>query len=107
MLNLLYAIILPIMVHELGHFCVALLFGKVIKFNFSFGKLFGVPVPRWTWLMPHGLTLTQTKLIAQSGFALELALVPFLPVVYSVVAIIHFIAYPWYAGSSTDFKFMY
>ena len=105
MLNLLYAIILPIMVHELGHFCVALLFGKVITFNLSFTRLFFIPLPRWTWEMPFGLTPDKRKILAQSGFALELALVPFLPTSYGVVAVIHFIAYPWYAGAQNDFIF--
>jgi len=96
--------ILPPVIHELGHFLAALLFGKVIKFRFSFGKIKGIPVPRWVWNLPSGLTKNQIIFVTQAGFVYEFIAALFLPKVYLAVACLHFTLYPWYAGKENDFS---
>ena len=99
-------IALPMVLHEMGHFFVALIFGESIRFTFAVGYFFGIPVPRATWRIPEGLTKNQKKLVLQAGFAVELLAMPFLPWVYSAVAMTHFLLYPWYAGKENDFAGM-
>ena len=95
----------PPIVHELGHYVAALLCGSRLRFEFSWGDLFGVRVPRWTWQWPN-VTPERLRIICQAGFGLELLLVPFLPLQYGVVAVLHFLAYPHYAGDHSDFRGM-
>lgn len=97
--------LLPPLAHEAAHFIAALLCGSRIRFEFSWGKLGPVPVPRWTWQWPE-TSSGKLRFICQAGFLAELGLVPFLPSPYAVVALLHFAAYPWYAGESSDFKGM-
>ena len=104
---IIFQIILAIIFHESGHFLAALLCGKVLHFNLVVNRLFFIPIPRGVWHIPEGLSLSQRKFISQSGFSLEILAIPFLPFIYGLIVALHFIAYPWYAGSSTDFKFMY
>jgi len=104
---IIFQIILAIIIHESGHFLAALLCGKVLHFKLVVNRLFFIPIPSGVWYMPEGLSLSQRKFIAQSGFSLEILAIPFLPFIYGLIVALHFIAYPWYAGSSTDFKFMY
>lgn len=95
----------PPIVHELGHYVAALAFGSRLHFEFSWGDLFGVRVPRWTWAWPD-VTPERLRIICQAGFVAELALVPLLPWPYAAVALAHFALYPWYAGECSDFKGM-
>jgi len=95
----------PVLVHELGHWIAALLCGNRLHFVFSWGRLGPVKIPRWTWPWPD-TTPPKIRFICQAGFLLELGLLPFMPWPYQTVAIIHFAAYPWYAGEVTDFKGM-
>jgi hypothetical protein len=44
--------ILPAVIHEAAHFVAALLTGNRLKFQFSFGKLGPIPIPRYTWNWP-------------------------------------------------------
>ena len=99
-------IALPMVLHEMGHFFVALIFGKRIRFTFAVGNFFEIPVPRATWRMPQGLTKNQQRLVSQAGFAVEFLAMPFLPWIYSAVALAHFLLYPWYAGMENDFTGM-
>ena len=95
----------PLVVHEIGHSIAALLIGGRLNFEFTWGKLGPLKVPRWVWKW-GSWTKAKTRFVCQAGFLLELGLLPFMPWPYQAVAIIHFAAYPWYAGESTDFKGM-
>lgn len=88
------------LVHELGHWLAARLFGSRLRFTFEWGKYY---VPRWTWRWPD-VTPLQLKVICLAGFGLEMALIPFMPLPYQVVAILHFWAYPFYAADKSDWK---
>ena len=92
-------LLIPI-VHELGHWLAARLFGSRLRFTFEWGKYY---VPRWTWRWPD-VTPLQLKVICLAGFGVELALIPLMPLPYQVAAILHFWAYPFYAGESNDWK---
>nr|WP_321499944.1 hypothetical protein [uncultured Dethiosulfovibrio sp.] len=98
-------IIVPLFVHEGAHYLAAFLLGYRISFTFSWGRLGPVKVPRWTWRWPEA-PRRHIKIICQAGFVAEIGLAFFMPWPYQAVAIIHFAAYPWYAGESTDFKGM-
>ena len=93
----------PPLVHELGHWLAALAFGSRLSFTFEWGKLGPIPVPRWTWRWPD-VTPLQLKVICLAGFGMEFAILPFMPRAYQVAAVIHFIAYPFYAGESNDWN---
>ena len=93
----------PPIVHELGHYVAALAFGSRLHFEFSWGKLGPVKIPRWTWKWPD-VTPLQLKVICLAGFGMEFALIPMMPLPYQVAAILHFIAYPFYAGEKSDWK---
>jgi membrane-associated protease RseP (regulator of RpoE activity) len=88
-------IILIPLVHELGHWLAARLFGASLRFyREGFRFLWKFPdVPKW-----------QLRIICLAGFGLELGIAPFMPLPYQVAAVIHFIAYPFYAGESSDWK---
>ena len=93
------------LVHELGHYVAALAFGSRLRFTFEWGKLGPIPVPRWTWRWPD-VTKSQLRIICLAGFGLEFAILPFMPCQYAAGVLIHFAAYPWYAGETSDFKGM-
>jgi len=96
-----YASVLLIpLVHELGHYVAALAFGSRLSFTFEWGKYY---VPRWTWRWPD-VDRWQLRIICLAGFGVEIGLIPFMPLPYQVAAIIHFIAYPFYAGEKSDWK---
>lgn len=104
-------ILLACLTHELGHYLTARLFKARLTFRFSWGKLFGkIPVPRFTWDMPEGLTDRQKKIVALSGFGLELLAAPLLFAagieIYTEVALAHLALYPLYAGEANDFKWL-
>jgi hypothetical protein len=100
----LFGILSPF-IHELGHFLVAAAFGKRIHF---IRKGF-----RFLWNMPEGLDEDEAKFVAIAGFAFEFAFAGFINfvsspgcMIYLMVAVLHLIAYPFYAGSNNDFKFL-
>ena len=96
-----YASVLLIpLVHEAGHWLAARLFGASLRFTFEWGK-FGVP--RWTWRWPD-VTKSQLRIICLAGFGLEFTILPFMPRADQVAAVIHFIAYLFYAGEKSDWK---
>ena len=93
-------IILIPLVHELGHWLAARLFGSRLSFTFEWGKFY---VPRWTWRWPD-VTPLQLKVICLAGFGMEIGLIPLMPLPYQLAAILHFWAYPFYAGEKSDWK---
>ena len=102
------AIFLAIFTHEGGHYVAALCFGKRLKFWFEWGRLFGIiPVPRGIWNMPD-MARWKQRVTALAGFGTEFACAavaaacgwPWL----LLVAACHVLAYPLYAGESSDFK---
>ena len=91
------------LIHELGHWLAALACGSRLRFTFEWGRLGPIPVPRWTWRWPD-VTKSQLRIICLAGFGLELGITPFMPWQYQVGAVIHFLAYPFYAGEKSDWK---
>lgn len=108
-LQILISLIAACLIHEAGHFIVALIFGETLRFHFAWGKLFGkIPVPRFIWEMPKSFTSGQKMITGLAGFGLELlTAVPCLIYgiwEYPVTAAAHFALYPLYAGEANDFK---
>ena len=120
-----YVLILPLVVivaagviHEGGHYLAALfLTGKKLRFRFSVGWLcYGkLPVPRFIWTMPWTPDVWRRKVIALSGFGLELLVSVVLMAVdpgstfsraYTLVALLHLALYKFYAGEASDFKWL-
>lgn len=104
-------ILLACLTHELGHYLTARLFKARLTFRFSWGKLFGkIPIPRYVWDMPEELTLKQKKLVALSGFGVELlAAIPCACIdfwEYPVVAALHLVLYSFYAGENNDLRWL-
>jgi len=91
-------------VHELGHYLAALYFGKVLRFRFSFGRFY---VPRYIWNMPQ-MERWKQRVVAVSGFATEGFVAgalcgggwPWMAGAF----VVHLAAYPFYAGTASDFK---
>lgn len=100
------SILLIPLVHEFGHWLAARLFGSLLVFRFSWARFKGIPIPRWVWYWPQGVSERQLTVICQAGFVAELAILPLLPWQYAVGVLLHFAAYPWYAGEISDFKGM-
>ena len=96
------SVLLIPLVHELGHWLAARLFWSRLSFTFEWGKFY---VPRWTWRWPD-VTKSQLRIICLAGFGMEFAILPFMPWQYAAGVLIHFAAYPWYAGETSDFKGM-
>ena len=89
------------LIHELGHYLVALTFGHNLVFRRQGFRLI--------WDMPND-TPQHQRLIALSGFGLEVLFIPVLffagLTLYPYVVILHLIAYPFYAGEANDFKWI-
>lgn len=92
-------------VHESGHWLMAAITGNIIVF-----KRQGF---RYIWKMPVTATADERKLIAISGFGVELLLgAVFVHLSYTygmayiVFVALHFISYPFYAGEYNDFKYL-
>ena len=110
LLNIILAGVTACLTHEGGHYVSALAFGRRLKFRFAWGRLFGVvPVPRGVWTMPF-MDRWKQKVVAVSGFGAEftaamastaLGWLWLLP-----VASVHLLAYPFYAGDSSDFNWL-
>ncbi len=97
-------------IHEGGHFLVALFYGRVLKFYYSEGSLLGIPVPRYCWDIPQGLTTAQEDAILRAGFRCEflasLLLLWCLPLagLYLAGAVIHFVLYRSYGGNPRELE---
>ena len=78
--------------HEGGHYITCyLLTGR--KITFKWHREFYV-VPVGTWNMPLGIgDKWKRELIYFMGFGLEFLAIPFLPWIYGVCAVLHFITY--------------
>lgn len=107
---LVLATLIACVIHEGGHYLAARFFGKRLKFRFEWGR-FGVP--RFVWDMPHFFQceMWRAKVIAAAGFGAELFAAVVLLAAwhefgrwYAGVAVAHLIAYRWYAGETSDFK---
>ena len=101
------AVALCLVAHEGGHYLAALCFGERIKFRFSFGKYY---IPRYLWEMPY-MDHWKEKVVAAAGFVSEAivagALAAFDWPWMAVAFVAHFVAYPFYAGEASDFKWFY
>ena len=109
MLNLILSVIFAGLIHEMGHFIIALGYGHFLRFEFSWGHLLRVPVPRYVWYMPEELSVQAKRHVALSGFGAEFLVAPilyFLLPYYPLVAFLHLMAYPFYAGSVSDFQWL-
>ena len=110
LLNVILAGIFACLAHEGGHWLTALAFGRRLKFRFEWGRLFGVPIiPRGVWFMPDMAEWKQ-RVVAVAGFGTEF-LVAGVAVALGwlwllLVASCHIVAYPAYAGESSDFKWL-
>lgn len=107
MLIFVFAIVSCVIVHEGGHFLMAKAFGQTIRFRFEWGKLFGkIPIPRGIWDMPE-MEKWKQQLVAAAEFAVGTGLFltgwDFAPF-YAGVAVVHLVAYKFYAGEASDFK---
>ena len=112
LIHIVYAIITCAAVHEFGHWLTAKLFGESIKFYFAWGWLFNkIPVPRGIWTMPWRLSKTQKKIVALAGFGMEFFVAILLLVIFKYChmldfAVFHLMAYPFYSGDASDFKWL-
>lgn len=109
-LNLAIAGIAACLVHEGGHYLAALCFGQRLVFRFEWGRLFGiVHVPRGIWDMPY-MEEWKQRIVAVAGFGTEFAVAGVCVALgwlwLLLVASCHIIAYPFYAGESSDFKWL-
>ena len=100
----LLGIALAYLLHEGGHCTAAFCFGHALKFRRT-----GL---RFVWGMPDVEPWKQ-RIIALAGFGTELLAVPIfivsvpeLALWYAVVAVLHFIAYPFYANEYNDFRWL-
>lgn len=110
LLSLIAAGIAACIIHEGGHYLAALCFGERLKFRFEWGRLFGVvPVPRWVWFMPD-MTRWKEKVVAAAGFGVEFIAAGSAAALgwmwLLLAASLHLLAYPLYAGESSDFKWL-
>lgn len=112
-MNFFLAIIAAMAIHEGGHYLAARCFGKRLQFRFSWARLWKIPVPRFTWTMPYLIIKWKQKAIAVAGFGSELFCVPIFVAIfgdfgicYMGVVALHLILYRFYAGESSDFKWL-
>ena len=110
LLNIVIAGIAACIIHEGGHYLAALCFGERLKFRFGYGRLFNlITIPRWICFMPS-MARNKQKVVAVAGFGMEF-LVAGVAVALGwfwllLVASCHIVAYPFYAGESSDFKWL-
>ena len=108
-INILLSVVLVGLIHELGHFIVALGYGNFLRFELSWGRLWRIPVPRYVWYMPEELPVQAKRHVALAGFGAEFLVAPilyFLLPYYPLVAFLHLTIYPFYAGSVSDFQWL-
>ena len=56
-------------------------------------------------MMPSDIKDWQKKIIYFAGFGLEFAVMPWMPPVYRILAVIHFITYPFRYGDTGEGRF--
>lgn len=100
-IDILLSVVLAPLIHEMGHYLVALTFGHHLVFRRQ-----GF---RFIWDMPND-TEAHQRLIALSGFGAEMLFCPLLYFaglsLFPIVVSAHLLAYPFYAGGSSDFKWL-
>ena len=96
-----FSLILAGIIHEMGHYLVALTFGHHLVFRRQ-----GI---RFIWDMPEDTTAHQ-RLIALSGFGVEIVFAPLLYLaglwLYPWVVASHLMVYPFYEGKCSDFQWL-
>ena len=110
LLNIVLAGMAACLTHEGGHYVTALAFGRKLKFRFEWGRLFGIPlIPRGVWFMPD-MACWKQKTVAAAGFGTEFACAGSAAALgwfwMLLVASVHLLAYPLYAGEASDFKWL-
>ena len=112
-ISLLQVIIVCFLVHEGGHYIMALSLGHKLKLSFVWEKsILILKIPRYIWTMPD-VAEWKKWLIAISGFGAEIGLAVvlfiFWPCNFSTyylnTALVRFIFYQFYAGESNDLKY--
>ena len=107
---LVIAVLLAGTIHESGHYFAAAWFGHKLNFRFAWGRFC---VPRFVWDMPifYPCEMWKAKVIAAAGFGAELLAAVVLLAAwhefgrwYAGVAVAHLMAYRWYAGEASDFR---
>ena len=104
MVSIVISLILCFLTHEGGHFLAALCFGHRIRFRFAWGQFY---VPRYIWYMPR-MERWKQRIVAAAGFGTELTIslilgdMGFHPMLLCACA--HLLAYPFYSGTASDFK---
>lgn len=109
LLDIVFSVSMAALIHEMGHFFTALIYGQFIDFRFSRGWIWKIPIPRCTWEMPKSLTSIQKRRVAIAGFGAEFLVVPilyFLLPYYPFITTLHLIVYPFYAGEMSDFQWL-
>ena len=101
MFSLTLSIALAFAIHESAHYLTARLYGHKLVFRRQ-----GI---RYIWDMPED-TKQHQKLIALSGFGAEVIVAPLLYLVglwaYPFVVVGHLVAYKFYAGEYSDWKWL-
>lgn len=109
LLDIIFTVLIAALIHEMGHLITALMYGQSIEFRFSWGRLWKIPIPRYTWEMPKNLTSKQKGRVAIAGFGTEFIAAPiiyFMLPYYPEITVLHLIAYPFYAGENNDFQWL-
>ena len=97
LLDIIFSVLLAGIIHESSHYLAAMYYGHRLVFRRS-----GF---RFIWNMPND-TKAHQRIIALAGFGVEILSAPviyFLLPYYPVVAVLHLIVYPFYAGDYNDF----
>ena len=104
-MELMTAILAAFVIHEGGHWVAARFFGKRLRFRRKGFRL--------VWDMPFFFERWKPKVIAVAGFGAEflvagslLAAWPEFGRWYAGVALTHFVAYRFYAGEESDFRWL-
>ena len=111
--NLILALFSAFAIHEGAHYLAARCFGKRLKFRFSWGRLWKIPIPRWVWTMPYFAEPWKRRVVALAGFGAEfLAVAVFYALTtsfwgwYAGVVLAHIGMYRIYAGEDSDFRWV-
>lgn len=110
-INILLSVVFAGLIHEMGHFIIALGYGHFLQFEFSWGRLWRIPIPRYVWYMPEELPVQAKRHVALSGFGFEILAIPIFYIlidlmIYPIIVLLHLITYKFYAGADNDFKWL-
>lgn len=100
------ALLLCSLAHEGGHHVAALCFGERLHFRFAWGRFC---VPRLVWTMPE-MERREQRVVALAGFWTEAVVAGVLNACgwawMALAFAAHFLAYPFYAGDASDFRWV-